>query len=119
MRSGRMRFRVQLQHPAHADSRRGSKNQWEDLKNGSGEPRKSWAGIRQLKVAEANRKNQLTVVGSFEIRLWSVPDIDETWRIVHGDRVYNIISIDQPIHTVAELVIIAKREKLKKEPNAY
>jgi head-tail adaptor len=73
-----------------------------------------WVAIRQQRVAAANpTSKQLAVIGSYEIRVWSIEGIDETWRFLHGDQVYNITSIDRPNLNSRELVIIAKRDKLK------
>lgn len=111
MRSGNMRYRVLVQRPTNEANRRGSKTEWENVLPGTG---LVWVSIKQSRVAEgAGKPNQLTVIGVFEIRIWAIPGLEETWRIVHGDHVYNFISVDQPKATVKEIVIIAKRDKLK------
>lgn len=119
MRSGKMRYRVQIQKPHRDDMRRGGKTVWQDVHVGPEEvDGLVWAAIRQQRAGEANpTSKQKTVIGHFEIRIWSVPDMDETWRIVHGGYVYNIVSIDDPVLTSRERVIIAKRDKLKEEAN--
>lgn len=108
MRSGKMRYRVQVQRPADEDSRRGTKTKWHDVK-------RCWAAIKTMRVAEGKNHRQLQIIGSYEIRIWGIEGIDETWRLVHGQHAYNFIDIDQPNLTVNELVIVAKRDKLKKE----
>jgi hypothetical protein len=106
-----MRYRVLVQRPVNEGPRRGSKTEWENVLPGTG---LVWVSIKQSRVAEgAGKPNQLTIVGTYEIRIWSIPGLDETWRLVHGDHVYNIVSVDQPNLTVKEIVIIAKRDKLK------
>ena len=116
MRSGKMRYRVTVQRPDDPTrSQRSGKTKWSDVHVGPEDADgKIWAGIRQQRVATNNpTSKQLAVVGSYEIRIWSVDGIDETWRFLHGDQVYNITSIDRPNLNSRELVIIARRDKLK------
>ena len=105
MRVGKMRYRVMLQKPSD-DVRIGSKTTFEDVKT-------VWASIRQTTVAEVNNAKQMKVIGQYEIRLWTPDDMDERWRIVHGQHYYDITSIDEPNHLIKETVVIAKRNKLK------
>ena len=119
MRSGKMRYRVRVQRPKRDDERRGGKVVWENVHIGPEDADgKCWAYIRQRRVVETEKKKQLAVVGHFEIRCWAIPEINETWRFVHGSSIYNIKSIDDPVLTSRELVIICKRDKLKGETDA-
>lgn len=119
MRSGKMRYRLTVQRPSvnNEHARRGSRTEWETVHVGKPDGNgKIWAGIRQRRVAESQQKsNQLAVIGSYEIRLWLVPGIDETWRFVHeqSGTIYNITSIGRPSLNSRELVVMAKRDKLK------
>lgn len=117
MRSGKMRYRVTAERPTSSEhSRRGGKTEFEKVHIGpQGADGKLWAAIQQQRVATQNPTGKKTaVVGSYEIRVWSIDEIDETWRFIHGDLIYNIVSIDRPNPNSRELVIIAKRDKLKK-----
>lgn len=105
MRTGKMRYRVTVQKPNNPD-RRGQKQTWEDVAT-------VWAGIRQIKVAEQQANKQVVVIGQFEIRIWSIPELDETWRAKHGNHIYNFVQVDEPKELVRETVIQAKRNKLK------
>jgi head-tail adaptor len=111
-----MRYRVTVERPASSEnSRRGGKTEFEQVHCGPQDSDgKVWAAIQQQRVATQNPTGKKTaVIGSYEIRVWSINDIDETWRFTHGDLVYNIVSIDRPNPNSRELVIIAKRDKLK------
>lgn len=120
MRSGRMRYRVRVQRPKDTDRRRGSRVEWQDVHVGpESADGKCWASIRQTRVAEQRTAKQLTIVGSFEIRIWAIPGFDETWRLVHGVHAYNVVSVDQPNLNVRELVVICRRDKLKGDPDAH
>lgn len=116
MRSGKMRYRLEVQRPHDPhEARRSGPTKWQTVHVGAQDSDgKIWAAIRQQRVAAQNpTSKQLAIVGSYEIRAWSIDGIDETWRFLHGDRTYNIQSIDRPNHNSRELVIIASRDKLK------
>lgn len=121
MRSGKMRYRVQLQRPQFEDQRRPGPTDWQDVHVGPPEADgKVWAAIRQQRVASTPRpQKQIAIVGSYEVRIWAVAEIDETWRFIHGQHVYNIVSADQPNLTSKELVLICKRDKLKGTSDAH
>ena len=106
MRTGKMRYRVILQKPTSENVRRGQKQTFEDVDT-------VWCSIRQKRVAEQNNKKQVTVIGQYEIRIWRCEGLDESWRIKHGDQVYNIIQADDSNNLIKETIIIAKRNKLK------
>ena len=115
-----MRFRVTVQRPVNEGSRRGQKTKWENVfPETEDHDGKCWAAIRQQRVAETNQRKQLVVIGSFQIRIWKIDGLDETWRFLHGGHAYNIISVEQPNYNVRELVIIAKRDKLKVSDDAH
>jgi head-tail adaptor len=107
MRSGTLRYLVTLQRPLGESTRRGHETAWENVQA-------VWASIRQVRVAEEQgRTRQIVVVGTYELRMWNLAGFDETWRIVHGQFVYNVVSVDQPNALVRETVIIARRDKLR------
>lgn len=99
-----MRYRVTLQRPVNEDVRRGIPQQWEDVTQ-------VWASIRPNKTAETSSGPKKVVVGEYEIRTYTFGDLDETWRIKHGDTIYNIIQVDEPIILLKESIILAKRDK--------
>lgn len=124
MRSGKMRYRVRIQRPTREDERRGSKVRWQDVHVGPDDADgKVWAAIRTRRIAESpTSRKQLQVIGTYEVRLWAVPELDETWRLLHqtssGTTVYNIVSADPPRLTSNELVLTCKRDKLKEPLDA-
>lgn len=99
-----MRYRVMLQRPADEEARRGIPQTWEDVAQ-------VWASIRPVKTAEQADKPKRLVVGEYEIRIYSYSGLDETWRVKHGDQIYNIVQADQVIALNNEIIILAKRDK--------
>ncbi|MDQ7970751.1 MAG: phage head closure protein [Oxalicibacterium faecigallinarum] len=88
MRAGKLNKRVQLQMPHRVKGDDGGFTQtWVDV--GS----KRWAGIVPISGREANRSNQ--TIASTESRITMryssvTAEISETWRVLHGEKVYDI-----------------------------
>jgi head-tail adaptor len=108
MRTGKLRHKAELQKPTVNPERRASKQIFEKVDD-------IWCSIRQSKVFEGDKNKQSVVVGDYEIRIWKIPNepIDETYRIKFENQIYNFVSVDQPNTLSRELVIIAKRNKIK------
>lgn len=52
----------------------------------------TWGDVRHLRGLETLRADAEVSVLRASIRTWYRPDIDETMRVVHNDRTYNIKS---------------------------
>lgn len=111
MRTGRMMYRVWLERPVNENNRRGVKSTFEQVKQ-------VWASIRPIKTTDADRSQKL-VIGQYEIRIWTVEDLDETWRIVHNDHIYHITQADEPAYVTRETIIIANRDKLREKKDVH
>jgi head-tail adaptor len=105
MTVGKMYYSVVIEKPVNPDARRGEKTEWETVAT-------VWASIKQKVSRETNSNNQIVMLGDYEIKLWTIADLDETWRAKHGNEVYNFVSIDNPNWLRGQTVITAKRNKL-------
>lgn len=105
MRSGKLRYKLTLQKPDGV-VRRGIPQSYVD-------DRQAWGNIKPMKVAESDKNGQLRVLGQFEIVIWNSGELDETWRIKHGENIYNITEVITGDTLRHETQITAVREKAK------
>ncbi len=98
-----MAYRATVQKPSNPD-RKGVRQTFEDVAT-------IWCSIRQMKASEKVAGNQVVTIGDYEIRLWGIPELVETWRLLHGNHIYNFGHVDQPNLLSREIVIMAKRIK--------
>ena len=104
MQAGKLRYKLTLQKP-DGEVRRGVPTTYVD-------DRQAWGAIKPMKVAESDKNGQLRVIGQFEIVIWNSGDIDETWRIKHGEYTYNITEVVTDTTIRHETKIMATRDKL-------
>ena len=105
MQAGKLRYKLTLQKP-DGEVRRGIPQTYVD-------DSQAWGNIQPMKVAESDKNGQLRILGQFQIVIWCDRTINETWRIKHGDEIYNIIEAlhDGPVRH--ETRITAVKDKTK------
>lgn len=86
MQAGRLDQRVQLQRPVRARDGYGAEPAgWEDVAQ-------VWATVVPVSGRERITAPQVMAEDSIRVhlRLLAAPELDETWRLVHGGRPYRI-----------------------------
>jgi SPP1 family predicted phage head-tail adaptor len=84
---GQMRHRVTLQYPAKVpDGQGGTTDTWTDTAT-------VWAGIFPMSGNEVIRAKQAQTQITLKVRIWYRTDVTPAWRVVFGNRVFDIDTI--------------------------
>jgi SPP1 family predicted phage head-tail adaptor len=98
MRSGRLRHRVTIQRPSVSTNARGQKTTAYDTLA------TVWAEVKPLMGRELERAQQIHAETRIRVRMRAT-DVTPRDRLIHDDRVLEILSVIDPLERGAELVI--------------
>nr|WP_281375338.1 phage head closure protein [Sphingomonas jinjuensis] len=88
------------------DGKGGFTEQWTEIA-------RPWAEVTGLGGRESVMNKVLEGVTVVRVRMWHRDDIDAPCRLRHGDRLFDIRSIDDPFGTRRELLIVADDQGTK------